>query len=269
MPQWSDDEVRYLIQHYDEVAVKQIADELGRKPQSVYRKMRSLRLKVYRRWTDKEEEYLRESLGRVAPDMIAKELFRSVASVYNKIRQLGLSVKDPYEQSIAELARAIGAPYSFVYAAVVKDQVLHERHKSMNHFYSVDCDSLRDYVVQAHPYRTFTCLLCQQPVEGDIYCQMHLPSHLRRRPQRLKRVEVPLKPEDFQAAIGEVLQDMRQRRGLMKQDISLGLNQDESWYRKLETGQTRGLPLRNLLAACEHLDVGVKIIFEDRKHDCR
>lgn len=103
MPKWKDEEIKFLIQNYDKMTYRELAEKLGRNIVAVANKLKRLRKKGLvgrkftmprkcRKWTEEENRILRWLYGKI-PTKDLKEYFfkdRSVNAIHYHANWLGL-----------------------------------------------------------------------------------------------------------------------------------------------------------------------------------
>lgn len=96
---WTDEEIDYLVENYDEKTAEEIGDELNRSIDSVQGKVKNLGLDTKRvgsgkEWTEREEDFLKSNYEDMTAHEIANELDRTFHSVVEKGENLGLSFRE-------------------------------------------------------------------------------------------------------------------------------------------------------------------------------
>jgi len=117
MSRWRREEVKFLLDNFDRMSLKDLARELGRSYESVKAKSRSLGLKKmqYRKWTKEEIEFLRENADKMTIKEMAQRLGRSYEITVRTFRYLNLRGKGqrrwtPEEERILREEFSKGTP---------------------------------------------------------------------------------------------------------------------------------------------------------------
>jgi hypothetical protein len=92
---WSQEQTAYLMKHYKNQSIQQIADRLGRKPGSISSKARKLGLiePAYQVWTKSETKFLIKYYPQWTALKIAQKLGKKLLSVQARVCYLGLKKK--------------------------------------------------------------------------------------------------------------------------------------------------------------------------------
>lgn len=99
---WTEEDSSYLVDHYGDQTLHQIAEHLGRTFEAIqvrsYKLIREKRLDPSKRfyhapWSEDEEDYLRDSLGLLSDAAICKKLGRSRVAITLKAKRLGINRK--------------------------------------------------------------------------------------------------------------------------------------------------------------------------------
>jgi hypothetical protein len=91
---WSEEEIAYLVEHYEKISLRQLSDSLGRTVPLVRLKAQSLNLpkkKAPAFWTLEETDFLKKYYNTLSFEQIAEKLGnRTPAAVHAKTKKLGL-----------------------------------------------------------------------------------------------------------------------------------------------------------------------------------
>lgn len=86
---WTDDKVAYLLDNYQQLKYKELAEHLGTTPNRVKRKLRYMKKEksfVKKEWTDEELEQLRHDVEFNTPAYLAKKYDCMYSEITAKIR---------------------------------------------------------------------------------------------------------------------------------------------------------------------------------------
>lgn len=115
---WTEKEDQFLRDSVKTKSVKEIAAELGKSANSVYKRIKVLNLKepAYRKWTAEEDEYLINTYGKYELERIAKYLDRNKESLMRRLHRLGMAkAKECLGITAYELAAALKVDVGSVY----------------------------------------------------------------------------------------------------------------------------------------------------------
>lgn len=88
---WTEEEIEYLVNNYEEKNIYDISKTLNRSKDSVHKKAKRLKLtKSVKRWSENEITFLAENWGTYTKKEIAKALKRSDISIKKKAFELKL-----------------------------------------------------------------------------------------------------------------------------------------------------------------------------------
>lgn len=92
---WTEDEIEFLKDNWNELRIQEIADSLDRTYTAVYTKSKVLglgsnKLEYKRVWTEEEENYLADNWGAISVKTIAKNLNRTENAILVRVARLGL-----------------------------------------------------------------------------------------------------------------------------------------------------------------------------------
>lgn len=261
---WTDEEEQYVLDHYREKTLKEIAIDLGRTEGSVYTKSKQLRLNILRPWLPKEEFYLEAKLRSSKVEDIAKQIFRTPVAVYCKISKMGLRISDPFEPTVYQLSKIIGIDPSMLYRSIKAGLLQTDGRSSYHNSHRIHESYLREYVMKYHPKKWFTCCLSGLPVMGDIYHPSALPEGEK------KKKEFPniyrLNPHSpvFSSELIAALREIRPQTRLKQEDISLALNYHKQWYTLYENGRPQAIEVDTLSKVVDLLGFKMTILLEKK-----
>ncbi|WP_053956776.1 hypothetical protein [Inediibacterium massiliense] len=88
---WMQEEIEYLVCNYSKKSIMNIANDLDRTKDSVFKKAKRIGLTTeLRYWSEEEVEFLLDKWGKKTAEFIANELDRSLVSIRKKAIELKL-----------------------------------------------------------------------------------------------------------------------------------------------------------------------------------
>ena len=115
---WTEKEDQFLRCSVKTKSVKEIAAELNKSVNSVYKRIKVLKLKepAYRKWTAEEDEYLINTYGKCELEKIGRYLGRNKDSLMRRLHRLGMAkAKECLGITTYELAAALKIDVGSVY----------------------------------------------------------------------------------------------------------------------------------------------------------
>lgn len=107
---WTEEEEKFVLEHYADMPREELEQALGRKYTSIKSKAFELGVRKYTRFTKEEEAYIEEKFGILTAEGIAKRLGRDTKAVWQKVYHMGLGRFDDNADgyTLSEIARMLG-----------------------------------------------------------------------------------------------------------------------------------------------------------------
>lgn len=107
---WTTEQIEYVKENYGKMPTKELAEKLGRKPQTIAQYCHKHNITCGRYWTKKQENYLESKVGKLSLREIAKRMGKPYREVIEKNyhMKLGSFLDNSEDLSLAEVSRLVG-----------------------------------------------------------------------------------------------------------------------------------------------------------------
>lgn len=105
---WSDDEVQFLKENYNDFSNSQLSNKMGRSPSSIEKKLKRLGLKKSSRsfsmkWSDDDINFLKKNYSKMTNKELSEILRRSPKTILNRASKMGLSKDKNHLSKVAKV----------------------------------------------------------------------------------------------------------------------------------------------------------------------
>jgi len=167
-------------------------------------------------------------------------LNRKPDSVRRVAKSLGVTrgiVKLPWHYSQSYIEQKSHFPQDRISRLVIKGTVPSVPYQRFVH---VDFLALRRYVISEpvlYGYKRYQCLVCAVPLQGDLLCTFHIPVEEPKPSKPRDSINLKLEPTTHIDAIGSLLRQIRESRGLTLRELEAKSGYDRDVLSKLERNQ--------------------------------
>jgi hypothetical protein len=245
--------------------LSEIAKDLNRSIASASNKAQILGLKIKRRWTQEEIDYVRDNLNLIPVQQIAKELFRTTESVREMMSNNGLRVTDEIDITLKDVCRQIDLDYFAVHYGIQTGEMKTlGRLVGASRSYIFDLEDLRSFVFKKFTYKDLRCYDCGEFVNGDIYCEKHLPFGSKKKPKPKTEFMVPIKNKNYRPKLRDALAEIREQNCLTQEELSEKCGYGKSWYGVFERLEKPMITLDQMIEVMSKMDYEFEIIFKKK-----